>query len=73
MKSANIVKNLKKRGYTVEFRRFSWWDNIPHVGRTAIAERYCINGNQCIRTDFKFSDVLDAIAGEWESVGDYLK
>lgn len=73
MKKENIIKNLEKRGLTVEFRRFGHWDNVPHVGKTAIAQHYCVNGTQGIRTEFKFLDVLLAIVGDWESVGEYLE
>ena len=31
MKSENIVKKLQKEGYKIAFKKWSYWDNIPHV------------------------------------------
>ena len=73
MKRENILKQLEKRGYTVEFGRFGRWDCVPYANGTAIAGRFCVNGTQGIRTEFKLNDVLDAIADGWGSVGDYLE
>lgn len=65
MKSDNIVKKLEKEGYKVEYKKWGYWDNIPHVQlegfKFAIAET---KGKESIRLnlDFIFNEVLHAIS-----------
>ena len=31
MKKSNLIKKLEKEGYTVDYEKISYWDNIPVV------------------------------------------
>ena len=66
MKSYNIVKKLEKEGYKITFKKWYYWDNIPHVElegfEFAIAEcNYLENGWQGIKKDFIYQHVLSAL------------
>lgn len=65
MKSVNIVKKLEKKGYKVVYKKWGYWDNIPHVQLNgfdfAIAEKVWRDNWQSCKTDFIFNEVLHAI------------
>lgn len=66
MKSANIVKKLEKEGYTVVYKKWAYWDGVPHVEfdgfSFAIAEHvYLKNNLQGINKDFIYQHVLNAL------------
>lgn len=66
MKSANIVKRLEKEGYEITFKKWSYWDGVPHVQLNgfdfAIAEHvYLKNNLQSINKDFVYQHVLNAL------------
>lgn len=74
MKSENIVRSLRKLGHEIDFVRFGFWDNVPRANKkTVLAQHYCVNYTQGIRTDFKLADVISAIESGCESVGEYLE
>ena len=64
MKNVNIVKKLKKEGYSITFKKWAYWDDVPHVQcegfEFAIAE---IKGETCLslNLDFIFNHVLEAL------------
>lgn len=65
MRSANIVKKLEKEGYNIVYKKWGYWDNIPHVELDGfsftIAEKtYRDNWQSCI-VDFIYTHVLDAL------------
>ena len=65
MKSGNIVKKLEKEGYNIIYKKWSYWDGIPHVQLDgfdfAIAET---KGKESIglNLNFIFNEVLHAIS-----------
>ena len=66
MKSANITKKLEKEGYKIFYKKWGYWDNIPHVQlegfEFAIAEYiYLENGWRGINLDFIYNHVQDAL------------
>lgn len=66
MKSENIVKKLEKEGYKITFKKWSYWDNVPHVQLEgfdfAIAEHvYFKNSWLGINKDFIYQHVQNAI------------
>ena len=65
MKSYNIVKKLEEQGYKIHYKKWGYWENIPHVQLDgfdfAIAERVCSGNMQGCRVDFIFNEVLHAI------------
>lgn len=66
MKSVNIVRKLEKEGYKITFKKWSYWDGVPHVElegfEFAIAEcNYLENGWQGINKDFIYQHVLNAL------------
>ena len=65
MKSDNIVKRLKKEGYKITFKKWGYWNNIPHVQLDGfdftIAETVWSDGWQGCRMDFIYNEVLHAI------------
>mgnify|MGYP000856085455 CR=1 FL=1 len=66
MKSVNIVKRLEKEGYKIVYKKWEYWDNIPHVElegfEFAIAEYiYLENGWQGINKEFIYQHVQDAL------------
>ena len=64
MKSVNIVKRLEKEGYKITFKKWHYWDNVPHVEfdkfSFTIAE---MKGKQWIslNLDFIFNHVRQAL------------
>lgn len=36
MKEQSILKLAEKNGYTVEYKRYKYWDNVLHLNNTAI-------------------------------------
>lgn len=36
MKEQSILKLAEKNGYTVEYKRYEYWDNVLHLNNTAI-------------------------------------
>ena len=65
MKSVNIVKRLQKEGYKVVYKKWSYWDNVPHVELNGfgftIAEHIQNSGWLGINLDFIFSHVQEAL------------
>ena len=66
MKSANIVKKLEKEGYRIFYKKWGYWDSIPHVQLDgfsfAIAEHVHLkNGWLGINLDFIFNQVQHAL------------
>lgn len=64
MKSENIIKNLKKDGYKIIYKKWGYWDGVPHVQLDgfdfAIAEGILHYGSYGINMDFIYNHVLDA-------------
>lgn len=65
MKSYNIVKKLEKEGYNIIYKKWEYWDNIPHVEldgfNFSIAEKK-YNGNwQSCKVDFIYNEVRQAL------------
>ena len=64
MKSENIIKRLKKEGYKITFKKWHYWDNVPHVEfdkfSFTIAE---MKGEEWIslNLDFIYNHVLEAL------------
>jgi len=65
MKSDNIVKRLEKEGYKITFKKWGYWNNIPHVQLDgfdfAIAETVWSDGWQSCRVDFIYNHVQEAL------------
>lgn len=66
MKSVNIVKRLEKEGYKIVYKKWGYWDNIPHVKlkefEFAIAEPIHLEGGwQGINLDFIYNHVQHAL------------
>lgn len=65
MKAYNIVKKLEKEGYEVVYKKWGYWNNIPHVQLEGfdfvIAERVWRNNWQSCRIDFIYNEVLHAL------------
>lgn len=65
MKSANIVKKLEKEGYKIIFKKWAYWDGVPHVQLDgfsfAIAEHVYLKNTQGINKDFIYQHVLNAL------------
>jgi len=65
MKSANIVKRLEKERYKIFYKKWGYWDNIPHVQLEgfdfAIVERVWSDGWQGCRMDFIYNHVQEAL------------
>ncbi len=66
MKSYNIVKKLQKEGYKITYKKWGYWDGVPHVQldgfEFAIAEYTYQNGWMGCNLDFIFNEVLHAIS-----------
>ena len=64
MKSYNIVKKLEKEGYKVVYKKWGYWDGVPHVRLDgfdfAIAECTLVAGAYGVNMDFIYNHVLDA-------------
>ena len=65
MKSSNIVKKLQKEGYKIIYKKWGYWDSIPHVQLDefdfAIAERTSRGNMQGCILDFIYNEVLHAL------------
>ena len=65
MKSDNIVKRLEKEGYKIFYKKWGYWDNIPHVQLEGfdftIAKIVFKNNWQSCRIDFIFNEVRQAL------------
>jgi len=65
MKSDNIVKRLEKEGYKITFKKWGYWNNIPHVQLDGfdftIAETVWSDGWQDCQLDFIYNHVREAI------------
>ena len=65
MKSANIINRLEKEGYKIVYKRWSYWDGVPHVQLQgfdfAIAEIKHRGNWQSCRVDFIYNEVRQAL------------
>lgn len=65
MKSDNIVKKLEKEGYKIFYKKWGYWDSIPHVQLNgfdfAIAEYIHQNNWLGCNLDFIFNQVQEAL------------
>ena len=65
MKIENIIKKLEKQGYKIIYKKWGYWDSIPHIQLEgfdfAIAETM---GKESIglNLDFIYNEVLHAIS-----------
>lgn len=66
MKSINIVKRLKKEGYKIVYKKWGYWNNIPHVqldGFDFAIVEIKHNGNwQSCKVDFIYGHVQHALS-----------
>lgn len=66
MKSENIIKRLEKEGYEITYKRWSYWDNVPHVELDgfsfAIAEHTQQGNSLGLNLNFIYNEVLNAIS-----------
>lgn len=66
MRSANIVKKLEKEGYKIYYKKWGYWDGVPHVQLEGfdftIAEHvYLKNGWMGCNVNFIYNHVLEAL------------
>lgn len=65
MKSKNIVNKLEKEGYNIIYKKWAYWDGVPHVELDgfdfAIAEYTQQNGWLGCNLDFIFNQVQEAL------------
>ena len=65
MKSYNIVKKLEKEGYKITYKKWAYWDCVPHVQLQgfdfAIAEIVSRDNWQSCQVDFIFNEVRQAL------------
>lgn len=65
MKSYNIVKKLEKEGYKIYYKKWNYWDGIPHVEldgfEFTIADRVWKDNWQGCQLDFIYNEVLQAL------------
>ena len=66
MKSHNIIKKLEKEGYSITYKKWGYWNNIPHVVLDgfsfAIAEYTHPQGGWLgVNKDFIYNHVLEAL------------
>ena len=66
MKSYNIVKRLEKEGYNIVYKKWAYWDGVPHVKFEgfdfAIAEYVHLkNGWMGCNVNFIYNHVLEAL------------
>lgn len=65
MKSENIIKKLEKQGYKIIYKKWGYWNNIPHVQLDgfdfAIAEYTYQNGWTGCNLDFIYNQVQQAL------------
>ena len=66
MKSYSIVKRLEKEGYKIVYKKWGYWNNIPHVQLNgfnfAIAEYTEKNGGLGVNLDFIYQHVLNGLS-----------
>ena len=65
MKSDNIVKRLKKEGFKIVYKKWAYWDGVPHVEFEgfdfAIAKIVSRDNWQSCRIDFVYNEVRQAL------------
>ena len=65
MKNYNIVNKLQKEGYNIIYKKWGYWDNIPHVQldgfEFTIAEIKYNGSWQSCRVDFIYNHVQEAL------------
>jgi hypothetical protein len=65
MKSANIVKKLEQKGYKIVYKKWYYWDSVPHVQldgfEFAIAECTYSKGWLGCTLNFIFNEVQQAL------------
>lgn len=65
MRSANIVKKLEKEGYNIVYKKWEYWDGIPHVQLNgfefAIVEYTGTNGWLGCNLNFIYNQVKEAL------------
>jgi hypothetical protein len=65
MKSDNIVKKLQKEGYSITFKKWGYWDGVPHVELDGfdftIAKIISKDNRQSCRVDFIYNEVRQAL------------
>lgn len=66
MKIENIIKRLEKEGYKIHYKKWSYWDGIPHVELNGfsftIAEHvYSKNGWMGCNVNFIYNHVQEAL------------
>ena len=65
MKSYNIVKKLEKEGYKISYKKWAYWDGVPHVEldgfEFVIADRVWRDHWQSCRVDFIYNEILQAL------------
>ena len=65
MKSSNIVKRLKKEGYKITYKKWAYWDGVPHVEFEgfdfAIAKIISRDNWQSCRVNFVYNEVRQAL------------
>lgn len=65
MKSVNIVKRLEKEGYNIIYKKWSYWDDVPHVELDgfdfSIAKIISRDNWQSCRVDFIYNEVRQAL------------
>lgn len=66
MKSENIVKKLEKEGYKIIYKKWGYWDGVPHIQLDgfdfAIAEFTHKSGWMGINLDFIYNQVRHALS-----------
>lgn len=65
MKSANIIKRLENEGYNIIYKKWGYWDGIPHVQlegfNFAIVECVLIGNAYGVNMNFIYNHVLEAL------------
>jgi len=65
MKSVNIIEKLEKEGYNIVYKKWGYWDSVPHVQlegfEFAIAKKVFKGNWQSCRIDFIFNEVQQAL------------
>ena len=65
MKNVNIVTKLKREGYNIIYKKWAYWDSVPHVELDgfdfAIAEIKHRRNWQSCRIDFVYHEVQQAL------------
>lgn len=76
MKSENIIENLKNEGFTVDYGKWEYWENIPYVehkdgNRTYIADTFTKLGSMGVNMDYEYDDVKKAVAMKVKNMEEY--